>query len=224
VQSAGWGWQYVRGQAEGEITTPATSGKKTTRNQWGDFAPLHDTELPTTLRSPVEIFNNHAEATDSYAMADGVSDEEFELAISEAKDDGNLSRANVRRSVERVKIEGPTTLPGRIAVARKLAQSGNTSEQIAASLSMSRPGVVKFLRRHEIEVPADAHVRNTRNLDSQRIVTAAVGQVDGIGMLFDRIDYSQLDLTDAKGWVEILNQSIRSLTTLRNRLKELTQP
>lgn len=33
-------------------------------------------------------------------MTDGVSDEQFETAIDEAKDEGNLSRANVVRKVQ----------------------------------------------------------------------------------------------------------------------------
>ena len=46
-----------------------------------------------------EIFGSRDEGTDTYAMTDGVTDAQFESAISEAKAEGNLSRANVVRKV-----------------------------------------------------------------------------------------------------------------------------
>lgn len=49
--------------------------------------------------SPTDFFSNHQERTETYAVTDGVSDEQFESALAEAKEEGNLSRANVVRKV-----------------------------------------------------------------------------------------------------------------------------
>ncbi len=51
------------------------------------------------LESPTELFKGANERTDVYKITDDVTDEQFEEAITEAKDEGNLSRANVVRKV-----------------------------------------------------------------------------------------------------------------------------
>jgi hypothetical protein len=82
------------GQTRGEIRRQGD--RPAARNQHMADAVLHrDGEQ----QSPVAIFANHAEGTDSYAMADAPG-EQFETAIDEAKAEGNLSRANVVRKVK----------------------------------------------------------------------------------------------------------------------------
>lgn len=208
----GLGLAVRKGQDEGTIRTPADRDH-TWLNQHGR-GPFRD----VGKTSPTEIFNNHAEVTDAYAMTDDVSDEQFEEALATARDEKNLARANIVR-----KIKGES-VDDKLNVARQLAASGNTVQQIATRLGYTRPGMVEFLKRHDIEVPAEHVVRGTRNLNSTRIVDAAVGSVNGIGMLFDQIVYSDLPAENVQGWLAILNESIRSLTTLRNRLKETSQP
>jgi hypothetical protein len=51
-------------------------------------------------RSPAEFFPGAKTRNETYAMTDGVSDDQFEEAIEEAKEEGNLSRANVVRKVK----------------------------------------------------------------------------------------------------------------------------
>jgi hypothetical protein len=48
--------------------------------------------------------------TEIYAMTDGVSDEEFEQALAEAKAEGNLSRVNVLRKLRQ--RHTPAAAPG----------------------------------------------------------------------------------------------------------------
>lgn len=50
--------------------------------------------------------NSASSVTPLYAMADGVTDEQFDTALAEAKSEGNLSRANVVR-----KVKGETAKP-----------------------------------------------------------------------------------------------------------------
>lgn len=170
---------------------------------------------PTDFATRDDLSSN---GTGIYAMTDGVTDEQFEEAILQAKTEKNLARANVVRKARGEKAGDTVQLAG------DLAANGHTTAQIAQKLGYSRAGMRDFLRRHDVEVPADAVAGRQRNFDSTRIISATVDAVNGIGMLFDRIDYSALDPNDVNGWLPILNDSIRSLTTLRNRLKEVSQP
>lgn len=70
----------------------------------------------------------------------------------------------------------------------------------------------------------DPIMRKKRHLDSNRIVRAAVDGVDGVGALFDQIDYQALDRSEVDGWVARLTVAISSLTNLKRKLKETTQP
>ena len=56
------------------------------------------------------IFGTTEERRDTYAVADDVTNEQFDAAIDEAKAEGNLSRANVVRKVRGEtcpEVEGP---------------------------------------------------------------------------------------------------------------------
>ena len=82
----GIGVAIRRGQEKGEIAArgnPAINRFKTS---------------PTDFATDQDLSGNGAGI---YAMTDGVDDEAFEEAITEAKDEGNLSRANVVRKVKR---------------------------------------------------------------------------------------------------------------------------
>jgi len=85
----GIGLAIRRGQEAGEIATVRDGG-------WPS-RHLHNPEV--AKKSPTEFFANHKERTDSYAMTDKASDEQFDNAIAEAKAEGNLTRANVVRKV-----------------------------------------------------------------------------------------------------------------------------
>lgn len=58
-----------------------------------------------------DFFTRPQERADTYAMTDGVSDERFETALTEAKAEGNLSRANVVRKVRPEPPEGGGPVP-----------------------------------------------------------------------------------------------------------------
>jgi DNA-binding NarL/FixJ family response regulator len=197
-----------KGQEEGTIR------KASETSQW-----VPDREV--IKNSPLDYFAGIPERQDAYAMTDDVTDEQFDEAIETAKAEKNLSRANV---VRKVKGEVADDVSRRADHARELAASGHTTDQIAQRLAYSRPGCMKFLQRHGIEVPADAIVGRSHRINSTRIVSATVEAVDGIGVLFPQIDYSTLDREHLDYWVSSLEAAIRSLTTLKNNLKkELTQ-
>lgn len=158
-----------------------------------------------------------------------------EAVIAESTDEEPASRRKVLGAIKDEKAknsEAPVSsgldrtrdgVEQRIARARELAARGHTSQQIAIKLGMSPAAMSMFRQRHGVAVPADAIVGRRRSIDSTRIVKSTVDAVDGIGLMFEHIDYADLDLSDVDHWTSTLSQAIRSLTTLRNRLKELNQ-
>lgn len=70
--------------------------------------------------SPNEYFANKAERHGVYSVTDGVTNEEFDDALAEAKAEENLSRANVLRKVK--KEEKKVTAPTRAQIAGAGAQ------------------------------------------------------------------------------------------------------
>lgn len=85
----GLGVAIREGQARGEVRGKGQGSKDSTSSR------LEEVECKPT--SPRELFSGGSETDHVYAMTDGVSDEQFEDALTEAKDEGNLSRANVAR-------------------------------------------------------------------------------------------------------------------------------
>lgn len=117
----------------------------------------------------------------------------------------------------------PAARAERVERTRRLAAEGATSHQIAAELGVGYDVVRDYCRDNDIAVPADA-LTVYRKIDSARIVAATVDAIDGIDVMFDHIDYRALPVDEIDGWVSVLETSIRSLTTLKKHLKELTQP
>lgn len=206
------------GQQAGEIAKQGQAGGQAAAYAKQQLDATQLLPRPADYAAPHELTGGGRQPG-YYDLADGVSDEQFEEAITEARQDKNMSRASVVR-----KARGEKKAADTVTRAAEMAAAGHTTAQIAIVLGYGRAGMRDFLRRHNVEVPADAVVGRQRNLDSTRIIAATVDAVTGIGMLFDRIDYSALDPEDINGWLPILNDSISSLTKLRNRLKEVSQP
>lgn len=97
----GIGLAIRKGQENGEIRQHGDAGgprRDYIRN--GQLVRVGDRPAPDSLKSP-ESFGIRSDelARGPYALADGVSEEQFETAVAEAKAEGNLSRANVVRKV-----------------------------------------------------------------------------------------------------------------------------
>ena len=116
----GIGMAIRKGQEVGEIRkvgdTPKSSGKSYIRVRHGREEVVRPPAVDDSRWSPAAFGVPSDElARGPYALADDVPDEQFEAAITEAKAEGNLSRANVVR-----KVKGtvpPTT--GRPEILRK---------------------------------------------------------------------------------------------------------
>jgi hypothetical protein len=93
----GIGVAIRRGQEAGEIAKPYDN----LRHGQGAVDKTSLPPGPTTYAAASELSGNGAGI---YHLTDGVTDEQFDAAIDEAKAEGNLSRANV---VRKVKGEAP---------------------------------------------------------------------------------------------------------------------
>jgi hypothetical protein len=182
------------------------------------------------------------------ALQDLVADGEAPVATAArvattlSSEEQNDYVANVRAGADPVKAAPPApnwhrpkapspsppkprgTVEDRFVIAGDMAEHGHSTRQIAERLGYSVEGMREFLKRHGVDVPADRIVGKTHRLNSTRIVTGVIDSVNGIGVLFDQIDFATLPPENVSGWLDILTESIRSLTTLRNRLKETSQP
>lgn len=204
----------------------------------GQHGHLHDEKnSPNDYLPPGEI------QAAAWAITDGVSDEDFEEAITEAKEEGNLSRANV---VRKVKKSTPPTTAGRIAEAakknpaepprnlplaeraeqiRSLARRNFTSPQIADQVGVSANHVRDIARRTGVEIPADAVFGGKfRKVDPNRVVQSLIDSATPDAVVLPFVAYSELDRDRLGEWVSSLSSAIRSLTTIkRNLQKELTR-
>ncbi len=217
----GLGLAIRKGQEEGEIRRP---GQKDLHYnpRTGERSRGHDYEMV-----PPSDFVPEYELKDGiYPVTDGVTDQQFEEVIVEAKQEGNLSRANVVRKVKtgREKANpGPTpeTTLQRICKAKEMAASGHTSRQIGAAIGVKNMST--FKARHRIEVPADAVVGTPRLHDANRITSEIVIALDASAFSIDLVDFDDLDRDQVEGWATSLSQSLSKLRGFSNRLKELTQ-
>lgn len=156
----GIGLAIRRGQAAGEI-----------RGRGGDD---YRSGLHVEKTGPREFFSGGQDTVDTYAVTDGVTDEQFDAAIVQAKAEGNLSRANVVR-----KVKG------------------------SAPVKSERPEIL----------------RKTHRIDGNRVIREAVS---GAGLppasIFDEVDFTTLDDSEIKVWVDSLTSHIAALRSLRTRL------
>lgn len=169
------------------------------------------------------------ELTDGpYALADGVSDEAFEAAITSARAEENLTRKNVVRKARAAKsgeqLRDLSTPAARRQAIRELAEEGYSSRQIAGMVGLSENRVRYNAREMGLEIPADRIIGNSHRHDSNRIVEETVHALDGLRMGVELIDYSALDRDKVSGWSSSLTASLKSLNQLARRLKELDQP
>ena len=103
---------------------------------------------------------------------------------------------------------------------QQLARDGLSSYEIGAQLGISAQHVRTLARRHEIVIVADTVNGVRRRLDSKRVVAKTIEQLDGIGLLFDQIDYRSLPREEIEQWISSLDEALHSLLYLRRRLKE----
>lgn len=96
------------GQANGTVNGVGTHTNRGNGHQSGRESLTTSSKVrPTDLASQHELHGANNPGEGIYAMTDGVSDEQFEEALTEAKGEGNLSRANVARKAKAKAVTDP---------------------------------------------------------------------------------------------------------------------
>lgn len=137
----GIGLAIRRGQEAGEIV----------KKGQGAGAPgvdRHDKSM-SKLRDVVPVGEWRGNAAGIVHMTDGVTQEQFETAIEEAKGEGNLSRANV---VRKVKGTAPAPQRSEFNYGRRRIDYGRVLNEALASLD----GLAMGLRLIDVETIPDA--------------------------------------------------------------------
>lgn len=195
-----------------------------------------------------DYFSGGQDQFESFAMAEGVTEEQFEEAIQEAKAEGNVSRRNVARKTTAKReaaaakaaaqdepapldVPAPDDRSGdaslrRRAAVRRLAAEGYTSKQIAEKVGRRDDVVRQVAREMGVEIPADKAIgRSGRAIDPNRVVRETVhameGLAMGLGLIID--DLSGVDRVEAAAWGKSLRESSRFVTRLIKGLKEIEQ-
>jgi hypothetical protein len=223
-----------RGQQSGEI---AKRGDRGSRGGPGVHGGNPGDRRGEHLGSAAGFFRHDDERADAYAMADGVSDTDFEDALGEAKAEGNLSRANVVRKV-RQRRDGSPTLgrqvpdpadrsPEAARCRRELigefAASGMSSRQIGERLGIGADRVRQVAREHGIDIRADAVLGRTRRLDSNRIVRETVHALEGLAMAVELADPGEINPGETPEWVASVARSLRLLRKFFRQIEGVTQ-
>ncbi|HEY5201639.1 MAG TPA: hypothetical protein VIJ31_12115 [Acidothermaceae bacterium] len=173
---------------------------------------------PEDFAGKTELYGNGAGI---YDLIDDVSDERFEEALTEAKNEGNMSRANVVRHVK--KQPGPTSRDQRADTIRDLAQQGYSSRQMPGKVGVTEETVRAIARDFDIEIPADKVIGKTRRHDSTRIVGAIVSELSGLRLSLDLVDYEDLDPMQAQEWATSLDESFKTLTGFRKQINRIAE-
>ncbi|MFC9768414.1 hypothetical protein [Rhodococcus jostii] len=85
------------GQASGSVSTTSSAARARERAKSGTASSEEVLPSPTDFATSTELYGGRHAGLGIYAMVDGVSAEQFEEALAEARAEGNLSRANVAR-------------------------------------------------------------------------------------------------------------------------------
>lgn len=103
-----------------------------------------------------------------YALADGVTDQEFELALAACRAHGNVSRNSVLRQLRGKELPVAEEARARIAA---MAGAGHSTEQIATALNRKASAVRAIARKYGIALRADAVAGMP--VDTRRVVVQA---------------------------------------------------
>jgi hypothetical protein len=230
----GIGLAIRRGQQTGEI---AKRGDRGDRGQAGISAGNPNDRCGDHLGSPAGFFRHADERADAYAMTDGVSEADFENALSEAKTEGNLSRANVVRKIRQRRgnvtaqsqqVPDPADVSPEAAARRReligvFAATGMSSWQIGERLGIGGDRVRQVAREHGIAIRADAVLGRTRHPDSARIVRQTVHALEGLAMGVELADPASLDRGQVVEWATSMTCSLRALGKFLREMKGTIQ-
>jgi hypothetical protein len=194
------------GQAAGEI---AKSG------DIGGIAPGARSRSGGDLARPTQ-FAPKDELSSAYAMADNVTDAQFETALDTAKEEGNLSRANVVRKVAEIGSYREQQSDKWSTIA-ELASQGYTSPQIAKTVSMTEEGLRSGARKKGITFPADKLA--TGRIDPLYVIEQIVLGLEVSQSSLDVVSFEGVTPQQAADWLSRLTDPLRAIKRMQTVLK-----
>lgn len=229
-----------KGQAEGTIRTRGQRAPQSAyvRDRFGAVEHVQAgadnaaTCLPNVRDIAPDFYDNGSQLAH---LAD-LQPDQLDAALSDARAEGNLSRANVLRKARAVE-DNPVTAPSSAGVGTTrspalrqkradliadLAAQGYSSRQMPAQVGVSEGTVRKIAGDHGIEIPADRSQNRTRRINSTDVVVNTATALEGLVMGIELIDYQAVDPAQASQWADSLTASIRTLNRFLKQIKETT--
>lgn len=221
----GVGLAIRKGQVEGTVATRhemksrATAVREVNQGRLDQqvLNPLMAKPKPTDLAPSADLTGNGAGI---YAMTDGVSDERFDEALSEAKSEENLSRANVVRKVRGQ--ASPLSGEKRLDRIAELANKGWTSDAIGRDIGHGEPYIRRLARKNDIPIPGDVALGNSRRkVDHDRIAQETVNALEGLVLGLQLLNLDEVDRRHMTAWATSLSKSLPTLNRFHNQIKEI---
>lgn len=205
-----------KGQEEGTVAKKGDTGHKGSENV------LSTLPGPTDFASDVELYDRPSQGKAGIlSIADAApSQEEFDAALAAAKEEGNLSRANVARKIKKQECDRGPSRADKAEIIRTLAAKGWTSEQMRKEVGYAKSAQVRELaREHDITIPGDA-VRAHRRFNHSRVLDNVTEAIEVAAMSLRDVDPAQLDEETALERLDSLTTSINALSKAVKKIKE----
>jgi hypothetical protein len=229
------GVMIQNGQNDGTMMTPREV--KTWAAKRGVTVRDHGPQPPAS-RKPIPsdyLHNDILQGTGSTfgirALVRDVTDEMFETALTEGRQNRNLSRSYVARVLLDIAPKPPgVTVLGKNKAStefrerrvRQLAEERNTAEQIAEIMGLSVEGVRRIAKRIDVQTVDTVIGKGRSKIDHDRLLREAVTTLEGTVLALDMLDLTRVeDLTEIESRATSLGESIRAFTRVHKKLKEM---
>ena len=210
-----------KGQGSGDIAKRGDIGGRSglLHHDPSRSSNQQDLDKPTDFASMHELSNTSGGI---YDLTDGVTDDDFNAALAEAKEEGNLSRANVVRNVKRK--TRPEQQSSDLAYIREHADSGMLSGQIAEHLGLSEAWVRRLARDNNITIRGDEVMRGKHRIRPAEVMENIVTSLEGDQSAIDLIAPHIKNFTpeQAVAWLVRAEEPMQALRRMVKQLKEIT--
>lgn len=157
----------------------------------------------------------HGEDRANNAVYASTEPEQFEEALTEARAENNVSRANVVR-----KIKARQTPAERDDTAKRIAEmaeQGHSTRQIAPALNLTEAQVTRLAGIYGIEIKADQFIKNRRRIDSGALVDNVINSLEHTVSALDLADFNNL----SREQIDSLNSAVKALSkAINHKIKE----
>ena len=211
------------GQQSGDIR--ARGERVAIGNRYGTRATADSsssrTAGPTDFATNAELFGDQRGGGGNgiYAVTDNVTEEEFEMGMSIAKEEGDVSRANVVRNVTKISSFKEDRVDKWEQIA-DFASRGFTSSQIAKTIGMSEQYLRAQAKALGVNIPADK-IAGRRRIDPLKVLENTVASIEASASALDLVTYEDVTPEMAAELLERLAPGIRAIRHLTNALKEI---